>query len=92
MKQFLLVFEDLLQAHVLHEGISEPQSRIVKAESQDQLISQLGLIKRQKDPRRCYWDGTNGNILIFIHEISEKEITNREELVALVHYLACEFY
>ena len=73
MKKFLVVAKDLLTEQSRSLGV-------IEAESKEALVRQYGLNKGVKIQRmEYYWWRHLGEMLVFIHEVVDVEITNEKD-------------
>ncbi len=83
LKKYELVFRDVLVG-----SANKPEARIFWGVSEEELVLRLGLVKcKYEENRYAYWDGKNGEVLIFINEVGVEQISTEGELHQLVQEL-----
>ena len=90
MKEFFLVFEDMLDT--TQKIVIGP----IKAESEKLLANKLGLklcICMSQGTRNRYWDGKKaGDVIIYICPTRDNKIEDQNDLQKLAHQLHCDWY
>ena len=85
MKEFLIVLKDLLTPNY-------KEACRIAAISKESLIEQFKLVRCKNQKEECYWNGEQSEVLIFLYEINDKEISSAKDFRDLINYWACAWY